>query len=240
MMIHVVVRNARTVAVEDRQVRAVPYRAQWESPDLIADILAGALPAADDPLWARSGADSAQEYEFWSWRACGMACLKMALAYWGLEEPPLVQLAEEASSHGAYERHETGVRGLIYAPFVSYVEQRFGLSARSCPDLPPDALAAEISAGGLVLASVHAGIRRPDTTPPHRGGHLVLVIGCTGTEVVFHNPSGDRTGNQAFATVSREEFERFYAGRGIVLGPGRPGPATNAQPSTRTESPLGR
>lgn len=200
-------------------MRAVPYRAQWESPDLIADILTGALPAADDPLWARSGADSAQEYEFWSWRACGMACLKMALAYWGREEPPLVQLAEEASSYGAYVRHETGVRGLIYAPFVSYVEERFGLSARSHPDLPLAALASVTSAGALVLASVHYDIRRPDTTPSHRGGHLVLVIECTEDEVVFHNPSGDRADNQAFAVVSREAFARFYAGRGVVISP---------------------
>lgn len=116
-------------------MRAVPYRAQWESPDLVADILSGALRASDDPLWARSEADSVDEYEFWSWRACGMACLKMALAYWGHEEPPLVQLAEEASAHGAYLRHETGVNGMIYAPFASYVEQRFGLTALSCPKL---------------------------------------------------------------------------------------------------------
>lgn len=197
--------------------RAVPYRAQWESPGLVADILTGALSAADDPLWARSGADSPEEYEFWSWRACGMACLKMALAYWGQDEPPLVSLAEEASAYGAYVRHETGVRGLIYAPFVSYVEQRFGLSAESRPELPLEVLDAETAGGALVLASVHYDIRRPETTPPQRGGHLVLVIGCMPDEVVFHNPSGDRVENQAFASVSREAFARFYAGRGVVL-----------------------
>lgn len=47
------------------------------------------------------------------------------------------------------------------------------------------------------------------------------MIECTDAEVVFHNPSGDRADNQAFATVSRERFERFYARRGVVLRPSR-------------------
>lgn len=59
--------------------RPVPYYAQWESAALVPDIIGGTLSAADDPLWQRSGAASREEYAFWSWRLCGMACLRMAL-----------------------------------------------------------------------------------------------------------------------------------------------------------------
>ena len=41
---------------------AVPYFSQWESADRAADIIAGTLKVADDPLWRNSGADSVAEY----------------------------------------------------------------------------------------------------------------------------------------------------------------------------------
>lgn len=41
------------------------------------------------------------------------------------------------------------------------------------------------------IASVHPAIRRPESTPPHRGGHLVLITAADAQSVTFHNPSGD-------------------------------------------------
>lgn len=198
----------------------VPYSAQWESPELIADIIAGNVNASDDPLWSRSGARDRREYEFWSRRACGMACLKMALRYWTGRDHPLVTLAREAMEHGAYIRREHAVEGLIYRPFIGYVRDRFGLRGTSRPELSTDEIAAFVEAGSLVMASVHPHIRWPDSVPPGTGGHLVLVVGHAGDEIVMHNPSGDRAHNQAFARVRRTDFTRFFAGRGIVLSPG--------------------
>ena len=40
------------------------------------------------------------------------------------------------------------------------------------------------------IASVHPSIRRPESLPPQRGGHLVLTAADT-QSVTFHNPSGD-------------------------------------------------
>jgi hypothetical protein len=195
----------------------VPAVTQWESPELVADILAGRMRAADDPRWASSGAADPEDYDFWSWRICGMACLEMALRHWLGGRRPLVELAREALDHGAYVRRDGGLHGLVYAPFVGWVGQRFGLDARSEPDLTLDALGAALDDGCLVVLSVHPGIRDPASTPPSRGGHLVLVTGRAPGGAVLNNPSGDRPETQEGAVVGWDDLARFSAGRGILL-----------------------
>src|SRR6266496_2584282 len=106
----------------------VPYCSQWESPDLVADFLCERLAASADPLWHRSGATDREEYEFWSWRICGMACLRMALTHWGYDTAPLVEMAGWFLAAGAYVCHHGRLEGLIYAPFAAYVTQRWGVT----------------------------------------------------------------------------------------------------------------
>ncbi|MET8009412.1 C39 family peptidase [Streptomyces sp. NPDC005271] len=197
----------------------VPYYAQWESPDLVPGIIAGTVSAADDPLWQKSGAASPAEYAFWSWRLCGMACLRMALDYWRGTAPPAVSLAEECVDAGAYVRHADRVDGLIYAPFADYARRRWNLFAQSRPSLPAQELPRRLAAGRLAMLSVHPAIRDPETWPPGRGGHLVLAVGATPGHVVLHNPSGFPDHSQRFAHVPWGRLDRFYAGRGVLLGP---------------------
>jgi hypothetical protein len=75
-----------------------------------------------------SGAESPEEYEFWSWRSCGIACLRMILEYHGQTDLPSVGLARECEEIGGYVRNSDGVRGLIYAPFVEWIRRRFSLT----------------------------------------------------------------------------------------------------------------
>lgn len=199
-------------------IHAVPYHAQWESPDLIPEIIAGTRRAADDPLWRQSGADSPQEYEFWSWRLCGMACLRMALDHWKGTAPSAVSLAAECTGVGAYVRHHDRVDGLIYAPFADYVQQRWQLLAESRPYLPAGEIPEQIAAGRLVMLSVHSSIRVLDPDPPRRGGHLVLAVGFASDHLVIHNPSGLPGRSQRFARVPWTDLDRFYARRGVLLG----------------------
>ncbi|GGR51231.1 C39 family peptidase [Streptomyces netropsis] len=199
-------------------VHPVPYYAQWESTDLVPDIIGGTVRAADDPLWQKSGADSPEEYAFWSWRVCGMACLRMALDYWRDTAPPTVSLATECAEAGGYVRHADRVDGLIYAPFAAYARQRWGLHATSRPELTAEEVRDEITAGRLVMLSVHPSIRTLAPAPPQRGGHLVLGVGVTDDALVIHNPSGFPGHSQQFAHVPWGDLERFYAGRGVVLG----------------------
>lgn len=195
-----------------------PYRAQWESPGLVAEFLAG-RDAATDPLWQASGAADAAEYALWSEHLCGCACLQMALGALGRDVPPIHAIRRAVQRLGGYVVQPDGaIRGLIYAGAVAWLAGQ-GIPARIVLDLPAEGIASLIEGGGLFIASVHPAIRWPDREPPARGGHLVLVFGKAATgELRFHNPSGDTPASRADARLPPAAFARFFAGRGILIG----------------------
>ncbi|WNE98372.1 C39 family peptidase [Streptomyces luomodiensis] len=196
----------------------VPYYSQWESASWVPDFLSGTKDAADDPLWQKSGAGSPQEYAFWAPRMCGVACLRMALDFWRHPVPPSVPLVRELCEAGAYVREGNTVKGLIYQPFADHVQARWGLEARSAPDLSAEQLPEIIASGRLAMLSVHNTIRTPRAEPPSKGGHLVLAIGVSEEGVLLHNPSGLPDLSQEAATVSWARLDHFFAGRGVILG----------------------
>jgi hypothetical protein len=72
-------------------IHNVPYYSQWESPELVGEIVTGRISATEDPLWHRSGAADPAEYAWWAGRLCGVACLRMALHHWyGMTPPPAI------------------------------------------------------------------------------------------------------------------------------------------------------
>jgi hypothetical protein len=205
----------------------VPYYSQWESADLVPEFIAGTRSAFDDPLWQKSGADGREEYAFWASRICGMACLRMALDHWGHSVPPSIPLLRDALGAGAYVRDGDSVKGMIYAPFANWVQRRWDLSAEVRPQLTSGEICDGLSRGRLAILSVHKSIRTLDPSPPARGGHLVLAVGCGAAGIEVHNPSGLPGQSQAFHPVSWTDFGRFFAGRGVILG--------RRDPSGRTE-----
>lgn len=194
-----------------------PCRAQWESPELIAEFLAGRDPATD-PRWVDSGAEDAAEYARWAEHLCGMACLQMALGARGRPIPPIHVLRRAVQAEGGYvEQPDGSIRGLIYAGAVSWLAGQ-GIEARVVLDISTAELAALVAQGGLFMASVHPMIRRPESVPPGRGGHLVLVFGVAPDGALrLHNPSGDTPGSRGDARLLPADFDRFFAGRGILL-----------------------
>jgi hypothetical protein len=195
-----------------------PYRAQWESPGLVAEFLAG-RDAATDPLWQASGAADAAEYALWSEHLCGSACLQMVLGALGRDVPPIHAIRRAVQGQGGYVVQPDGaIRGLIYAGAVAWLAEQ-GIPARIVLDLPAEGIAPLIEGGRVFIASVHPGIRWPDREPPSRGGHLVLVFGQLAMgELRFHNPSGDTPPSRADARLPPAVFARFFAGRGILVG----------------------
>ncbi|MEY2245970.1 C39 family peptidase [Streptomyces sp. BF23-18] len=203
----------------DSVVHDVPYFSQWASPELVDSIVSRRIKAAEDPRWSEYGATSPEEYEWWSWRLCGVACLRMALAFW--KEYPLpspMELAGECVESGAYVKKPDGLDGLIYAPFADYVRERWTIQAEVRPALTLSETSAQIADGKLVMLSVHPSIRDLDNQPLRRGGHLVLAVGRTPGQIVIHNPSGFNGRSQKFAQIPEEAFEPFYANRGVILG----------------------
>jgi hypothetical protein len=194
-----------------------PYRAQWESHELIPRFLSGELSASEDPHWARSGARTPAEYEFWSWRGCGVACLQSLLDEWYGSSPGMVTLAHELLLAGGYTLRPGGVRGLVYAPFAEYLLQRWDIKATVRAELPLSELAAELTGGTRAMVSVHPEIRAAPQPPPDRGGHLVLAYRCEDGHLEFHNPSGDSEATRAAVRLPPQIFEQYYAGRGVLI-----------------------
>jgi len=198
-----------------------PYFGQWESPALIGAIISGTYRAEDDPAWAASGAESPADYACWADHLCGVACLRMALAARGITPPRARDLARVLTRHGAYVEEPNGfIRGLIYAPAITWLAEAHGMRAEIILDRTAEAVPPLLAHGGLFIASVHPAIRRPTEAAPGKGGHLVLVFGAEEGALRLHNPSGHDAASQADARVVLADFARFFAGRGIWL----PGP----------------
>ncbi|RDL51203.1 hypothetical protein BLJAPNOD_02335 [Ensifer sp. M14] len=197
----------------------VPYFSQWESPEMTSAVLSeGASALQRDPLWRNSGAETIEEYARWAVNVCGMACLKMILAARG-ELHPILSLARGCTEYGGYvvNQADASIKGLIYAPFVTYVGERFGLSAQTLTNIPTTDIPEVLSERRVFIASVSSAIRWPEREPPSKGGHLVLVTAASRQSVRFHNPSGHDRANQADVVMPLSTFDRFFANRGIAV-----------------------
>jgi len=195
----------------------IPYFSQWEDPDCAAGIIAGELELSDIKLWAQSGASTQQEFIEWANHVCGMCCLKMVLAAVSGKVVPVLNLTQRSLPYGAYVRDGDNIKGLIYAPFVEYVRQELGMTAVVKVGIAAEDIAAQMVDHRFFIASVHPSVRIPETVPPRKGGHLVLVTRADREFVTFHNPSGHDISTQQDVTLPVKVFARVFAGRGISL-----------------------
>jgi len=206
----------------------IPHRSQYASPELAGELQSGRMAFEEDPRWREFGADSPGEYMRWARCGCGMACLQMVLAAGGQQTvPPLAELGRRAIGYGVYEAEPPeGFGPLIYAGFVEFVADEFGLRARVAAPLELDELAEVVAGEEVVLASVSAEIRTLTPNPERRGGHLVLVLERSrdGRSICFHDPAGDSAENARGVWIALEDFERFYALRGVAVTLPRQGP----------------
>lgn len=201
-----------------QNTKDVPYYAQWESADIIGGIVSGKISAMDDPLWEESGAESIAEYVRWASNICGMACLRMVLASRFGRSPAIMDLTRGALKYGAYREEPDGtIKGMIYAPFVEFIRDIYGIKSDVVTGVPVKNLAKVMQTSEFFLASVHHSIRWAERMPPQRGGHLVLVTNVSRTCVTFHNPSGHTMATQQNVSLEHAEFDRFFAGRGIAI-----------------------
>ena len=202
----------------DTSPETVPFFSQWETPDMTLAVLADGADVAlrRDPLWRGSGAETPDEYAVWAANICGMACLKMTLATRG-EIVPTIDLARRCTRYGGYVVNEGSIRGLIYAPFVTFVKAEFGLEAQVMTNVATSDIPAILARSRFFIASVSSSIRWPEREPPSKGGHLVLVTAASDDGFRFHNPSGHTSATQANAVLSPADFDRFFANRGIAV-----------------------
>ncbi|GAB2724848.1 hypothetical protein [Nocardia thraciensis] len=167
--------------------------------------------------WRLDGYRSREEYLFWSRRACGLACLQSLLHGWTDTRLSMGVLVRLARDRGCYIIEPSGnVKGLIYRPFMAWVESQFGFRCELIEHTPIEISAEKIGPGQVMIASVSPEIRDPGTGNPLRGGHLVLIHEVHNGEVRFHDPSG-YSDNSASTSLPMHVFERFHADRGIMI-----------------------
>ena len=203
-------------------IEAIPYFGQFESSEVVEQFFDGTLTAKNDPKWQNSGASSPDEYEWWAWHICGMACLKMALAHHSGHAIPTVTLAKRCEELGGYVRHHGTIdpKGLRYAGLCNMAHSDFGWHAVICSPMSLTDIAYAIAHKRYVIASVHPEIYQSSSTPTHKGGHLILVVGYSLKDhaLLYSDPWG-RPGKQHYVSIAIDDFERFFANRGIILVP---------------------
>lgn len=195
-----------------------PYESQWGDPRCNeALIVRGEDPAVLHD-WALDGYGSAEEYRFWARNVCGLACLRSVMRSWrpGASTATMRELIDAAVLAGAFVPEGDTVRGLYYRPFLAWIADAFGLGGEVVEGVTAHDHFTGVGDGVVAFASVTPEIRYPDRPNERVGGHLVLVHGFDGQTVSFHNPSGVGA-TAAGASLAVADFERFYAGRGMLV-----------------------
>lgn len=200
----------------------IPYECQFATPELVADILDKKVSAKDDPNWKIFGYKNQNEYAFWSWRICGIACLKMIFDYYDVNDgKSMADLTRECVELGGYDIKKD--HGWFFKPLLAQIKKHklngfigthFGVNLIS--DL--------ILNKKFFIASVNPSMVRfdKDFTNKKPGGHLAIVIGFRiknkKIEGFFlNNPSGKSSETRRKAFVPINIFAKAYSKKGIAI-----------------------
>ena len=202
----------------------IPYVSQYASKELAESYVKNAELLASDPRWRDFGAETPEEYAFWSRRICGMACFQMILLSLRRPTSKLMELGKKAMTAGCYlldPKNPKRLVGLLHKPFLKFID-KFGLAGKLMWYIGPAVIAYEILNKNFVIASVSHEIRFRDARPEDKTGHLVLVHGFKMNGGIIagfyiHNPSGFYGISQENHFVPADDFLNCFSGRIIVL-----------------------
>lgn len=214
---------------EKSQVKLnIPYYSQFASKKIVKDFIKGTRDVQKDPRWKESGAKTKEDYAIWAWNGCGMACLEMVLARKNLRQYSLVELSQKCFKYGGYvvnidAKSKNDLKnyydGLFYKPFLNFIKKEFNIEGEIVSPMIKSDIIHSLEQGQLIIASVNPQIREPKKKQLIKRGHLILVVGYDFDKKVFnlHNPSGYYGVSQKYAEISFEDFDRFFAHKGMVL-----------------------
>ncbi len=205
----------------------VPYVPQFASADRIQAYIHDGFHGRDDPNWPEYGAPDADTYHFWAHRACAIACLKMAIAAFGIH-PPLTmwELIAEGIEVGGYRTHDAVGKfideGWFYDGLVA-LGTRHGLKVIGAAYVSPLDVCAMIRDGWLVAPAVTPMLGEPDRLRGY-DGHFVLAYGfhwqnSRPASFTLHNPSGRIASLQVGAVIQAARFAAAFAHRYMAFRP---------------------
>lgn len=166
----------------------------------------------DPERWSADGFEGPEDSLLWSDRACGIACLRMILAYYDLPVPDPAEMLRRGREIGAYCDRGWVHRGLVE------LGRHYGLSGEAEPaDL--SLLARAVACGMPSIVSVTHKL----PTDGRKGGHLVVfagvsVDGAPDRPPVVHFRDPSRWGRQN-DRVQATRFLSSFSGRAVLLWP---------------------
>jgi len=187
----------------------------------------------DDPQLIKAfGAKNAEEFNFWMWRDCGIACVKMILEsrHKALEKN-MMELTEEGVSLGGYiVKDKAGNfvdKGWFHGSLVSLL-QKYEVKAIKKKWQSGATIAHDILRNKHVIASLYLPTRRTiaedGSFAPKQDatytGHLVLITGVDISKkkllgFFIHDPRG-LPHYQSDTYITLEAFKKIFTHRTIV------------------------
>lgn len=180
---------------------------------------------------AKFGAQNAEEFSFWAWRNCGIACVKMILDVQGkARDRSIMDLTREGIELGGYilYEHEKFVdKGWFHYALVALLK-KYKVSATTKKWQTIESVAKDILEKKYVILSVLVPGRRHIAEDGSfalkhggkSGGHLLLATGVKmqGKKVLgiyVHDPRGlDKYQKDTF--VSSNIFKKIFTNRTVV------------------------
>jgi hypothetical protein len=200
-----------------------PQIVQWASSNLVSDILDRKIKASADPRQREFGFANATEYEFWSWRLCGLMCVKAVLNAYGLAlNTSVAELTNQGVKLGGYDV-KNGIGW--YSAGLLRLAKSYGLTGKLYRQISDEEIAAQVLGDRFFIASVNPEVIRGDIELPNakgKNGHLVLVWGVkieNGKVAGFyiHNPSGRKPNTQEKAFIPLKQFHNAFGRHGFII-----------------------
>ncbi len=177
------------------------------------------------------GARDSEEFTFWAWRDCGIACVKMILDLEGkTENLTIMDLTREGIDLKGYILYENGIfvdKGWFHQSLAKLLDNH-GVVARVKRWQTIESVASDIMKNKKVILSVRvpgrSHIKEDGSFLPkddsRSSGHLILVTGVKMARkkvlgIYAHDPRGlERYQKDTYITTN--EFGRIFSGRTIV------------------------
>lgn len=176
------------------------------------------------------GAKDSDEFSFWSWRNCGIACVKMILNTKGENSPLIMDLTHEGIDLGGYVLYKNGVfvdKGWFHQALVVLI-RKYGVKAKMKKWQSIYSVATDILSNKMVVLSVLVPGRSYISLDGkfklknggEMGGHLLLATGVKFNNgrvegIYAHDPRG-LPQYQANTWIPADVFKNIFSGRTIV------------------------
>ncbi|MFH1175170.1 MAG: papain-like cysteine protease family protein [bacterium] len=156
----------------------------------------------------RFGARFIQEFSYWGWKSCAIACVMMVLKSEGLYEGNIFDLISEGLLINGYAFKNLRGRkniGWKHESLCRLMKVR-GLNAKTFRNKSARELAAMLENGSYVIASIRS----------KTGGHMILLTGLSGDDFFFNDPFIYGGGGEN-KKISMNEFDKIFLGGGIEV-----------------------